>query len=575
MTINPIFLTDSYKLSHIRFESKGVQEIYSNFTPRFTKYFEAEYTDFDGNIVWFGLQYALKTIHDLWDQNFFKQDKATVIQQARRVLMPYIGMDNLKHFEALHDLGHLPIVVRSLPEGSLVTKGIPCFTIKNTDPNFQWLPNYLETILSAQLWKPMTVATVSRQFRLLSNEYALKTNGTTDGTEFQNHDFSFRGQSGWESSAINGAAFLLSSWGTDNIPALWALETYYNANIENEPIAFSVPAGEHSVTTLGITIKNSEDYAKGEEEFLKEIITEKFPSGIVSYVADSYDYWNVVTNIVPTLKQDILNRDGKLVIRGDSGDPVDIICGTFQSQGSFASEAEAIAAFEEEARDYFVDNADSEGYADSIGYEVIIDSKPANLIFNARIDCARVSMTDEKVYSFSGITKIDVEYVELTPEAKGTIQCLWETFGGTVNSEGYKVLDSHIGMIYGDGITHKRAKQIFKRLAQKGFSSINIVYGVGSYSLNVLSRDHLGSAVKATNAVVNGTSVPIYKAPKTDISKKSAKGLLQVVQQGSKFVLVDNVTVEEENQSVLTPVYLNGEFLNQTSLSEVRKLLWS
>ena len=253
--MNPILMTDSYKLSHIIFTSPGVKTIYSNFTPRFTHYLKARFSNFDGKIVWFGLQAALiQVLVEAWQNNFFEKDKEEVIQEAKDILGPYIGMKVFTHFEALHNLGYMPLEIKALKEGSLVEAGIPCFTITNTHEDFQWLPNYLESILTVQLWKIMTVATIGRLFKLNSEDFALKTTGSIAGTEFQNHDFSLRGHSGYESAGACGAAFLLSSSGTDNVPALQFIQSYYKEDIVNNPVAFSIPAGEHSVSTLGIQI---------------------------------------------------------------------------------------------------------------------------------------------------------------------------------------------------------------------------------------------------------------------------------------------------------------------------------
>ena len=253
--MNPILMTDSYKLSHILFTSPGVKTIYSNFTPRFTHYLKARFPNFDNKIVWFGLQAALvQVMVEAWQHNFFEKDKDTVIQEAKDILGPYIGMQDFSHFEKLHDLGYMPLEIKALKEGSLIEAGIPCFTITNTNEDFQWLPNYLESILTVQLWKIMTAATIGRLFKMNSEEFALKTTGSIAGTEFQNHDFSLRGHSGYESAGGCGAAFLLSSSGTDNVPALQFIRSYYKEDIANNPVAFSIPAGEHSVSTLGIQI---------------------------------------------------------------------------------------------------------------------------------------------------------------------------------------------------------------------------------------------------------------------------------------------------------------------------------
>lgn len=470
--INAIFLTDSYKLSHINFEVKGVSEIYSNATPRFFKYFKALYPNSDNKIVVFGIQYIIQRILiDAWNDGFFNQSKDKVIKQAKRLLSQYIGMENLSHFEKLHDLGYLPLELKSLAEGSLVTAGIPIFTIRSTHPDFEWLPNYLESILSTELWKPLTIANVGRQFRLLSNEYALLTTGSINGTEFQNHDFSLRGQSGWESASAIGVGFLLSSWGTDNVPAIWAAEEYYKANIDKEVVGLSVSAGEHSVTTLGITVMGGEDRQKGEKEYLSWLMRERFPKGILSYVADSYDYWNVVTQILPELKDQIMGREGKLVIRGDSGDPVEIIAGIptiIESQLK-----EAMQSYENDVfKPIFIDGVQRNIHELQDKY-VLLTEDGKCFRFEIEIDYYNSDCDSVRNICFSLGDCVS------THEAKGTIECLWDIFGGTINEKGYKVLDEHIGMIYGDGITMERAKDIFERLEAKGFASLNIVFGVG------------------------------------------------------------------------------------------------
>lgn len=535
--INPVFLTDSYKLSHKHFEVEGTSMIYANGTFRFDNYFKAKYPDFDHKIVWFGMQrFIIKILIDTWNKGFFSRPKEDVMKEIKRLLLPYIGMDKLKHFEDLYDIGYLPIEIKSLPEGCLVDIGIPVFTIKNTHPDFEWLSNYLETVISVEIWKPATVATVSRQFHLLSKEFAKKTVGGIDGIEFQNHDFSFRGQSGWESSAANGCAFLLNSWGTDNVPALCDAEYYYKADIEKEPLAFSVAASEHSVTTLGINSNDSEDLAVGEQSFLYDVLVNKFPKGIVSYVADSYDYWRTISDIIPSLKPQILARDGKLVIRPDSGDPVKVVCG------------------------YKYETNISEAFRLN---KLYFDGKT---LWNT-VEAGYDEIRDEWFgYVASNPITSDIN------EIKGSIEVLWDHFGGTITDKGYKLLDSHIGLIYGDGITYQRAKEIFTLLEEKGFASTNVVFGVGSYSLNLLSRDDLGFAIKATAAIVNDKFIPLCKDPKTDTSKKSAKGLLQVSYDADrkKYILNDNVSPEMEQNSCLETVFRDGALTKQVTFGEVR-----
>jgi len=191
-------------------------------------------------------------------------------------------------------------------------------TIENTCPEQFWLTNYLETLFSAEVWQPSTSATLSYQFRRILDRYALMTTGSTEGVQFQGHDFSMRGMEGVEPAAKSGMGHLLSFVGTDTIPAILAAERYYGADIEQELVGTSIPATEHSVMCA---------YGQDELASYRRLITEIYPTGMVSIVSDTWDLWKVLTQVLPQLRGDILRRDGRLVIRPDSGDPVKIICG--------------------------------------------------------------------------------------------------------------------------------------------------------------------------------------------------------------------------------------------------------
>lgn len=579
---NPLLYgTDSYKISHKQFETTGVKEIYSNFTPRFAKYLQELLGDaFDGKYVTFGIQWLLFRLHTMMKYGFFDKPKEVVIEEMRRVLGKYINQEDFSHFEALHDLGYLPVVIKTLDEGTVVPVGIPFLTIRNTLPEFEWLPNYLETLISTDLWKQLTVATIARAFKQISIDNALETMGSIEGIEWQNHDFSCRGQSGFESSAINGAAFLTSSCGTDNMASLWAAEKFYLSTNDEGLLAGSVSAGEHSVTTSGILTEqerhntslqvNTNDepigLAESEHLYAKGVLTEKFPGGIVAYVADSFDFWTFVSEIVPSLKNEILARDGKFVVRGDSGNPVDVITGLKDVD------------IEDVVARKFVDEIPLQKTFTVNGTVYIGLKKPKldgkyYLPFFELIRNGFIKEYDHTEY------QVTPEHVVVAAEEKGTIEVLWELFGGTITEKGYKLLDSHIGMIYGDGITVQRSQEIFKRLKAKGFASLNIVFGVGSYSLNMISRDHLGMAIKATNTIVDiwGLDVdkPIYKEPKTDSSKKSARGLMRVFKEDGEIKFADMQTREQEEQGLLTVTYKDGKFEKITTLFEIRERIWS
>lgn len=486
---NPLFAIDFYKIDHRRQYPASTTEVYSNFTPRYVKECHSLLPDFDNQVVVFGIQaFIMDYLMEDWALYFFECDKDTAIGVYKRLIEKALGIENFdcSHLEALHDLGYLPIRIKAIEEGMLVPIGVPVLTIINTHPDFFWLTNYLETIISASLWKPMTSATIAFEFKRLLTQYAVKTGANLDFVDYQAHDFSFRGMSGIGDASMSGAAHLTSFKGTDCVSAIELLGQYYMADLSGQVIGTSVAATEHSVMTCGGD--------KGEFDTIKRLITEIYPTGIVSIVCDSYDFWRTLTEYLPRLKGEIHAREGKVVIRPDSGDPCDIICGNY--------------------------------------------------------DCAYNS-----------------------PGYKGALQCLWDEFGGSVNDAGYKVLNPKIGLIYGDAITVERANLILEKMEQMGFCSSNIVFGIGSYTYQYVTRDTFGFAMKATSAVINGERVAIWKDPKTaDGSKKSARGLLAVWREedNSKFYLEDDASQEAENIGWLETVFQDGKLCKFTTLAKIR-----
>jgi nicotinamide phosphoribosyltransferase len=542
--MNPLFKTDSYKLSHKGFMTDGTEVIYSNMTPRSNKYLPVNKEDHDGKVVWYGLQRVLRKLVTEWNKNFFSRYRDDVIAETKMVFDAYLGKDSvpMDHFIELHNLGYLPIEIKALPEGSRVNSKVPFFTIQNTHPRFAWLTNYLETWLSAELWKPTTVATIIYEYRKLANTWALTTTGSIAGTEFQIHDFSYRGMSNTEDAAACGGAFLLSSCGTDNIPAIVDVKKYYDADLSSEFIGTSVPASEHSLASTGIAVNC-------ELETYRKWITQDYPTGIVSIISDTLDFFRVVIDFATELKDDILNRQpnelglAKVVFRPDSGCPVKILTGYFHDGINWDS-----VEYVHQRYDYLDIN--------KLPEVVFIQGKWYHLYqqLDGRVDACQV-MSEAEV--------------------KGAVQCLWEIFGGTTTEQGYKQLHERVGLIYGDSITLERAKQIFERLAHKGFASTNVVLGVGSYTCQYLTRDSAGMAVKATAAKVNGKWYELSKDPKTDDgTKKSAKGLLRVEKEGDDFVLYDQQTPEQEKQGELKTVFLNGNIMKVEYFQDIRDRLW-
>ena len=334
MKINPILACDFYKTGHFPMWPKGTEYVYSNFTPRSSK-LAPKHTDvFDDKVVFFGLQGFMQWfLIDTFNDEFFKQPKDKVITKYVNTMKKSLCLDTFdaSHIEALYDLGYLPIEIKALPEGSCVPMKVPMFTVKNTVAGFGWLVGYLEDMFSSETWKSCTTASTSRQYRLLLEKYAKETGSNMDFVQWQGHDFSLRGQSGVHDASASSAGHLLSFLGTDTVPAIEYLENYYGG--DQTFVGGSVPASEHSVMAANILTLSGADLSDAEYLTIKRLITEVYPSGVVSIVSDTFDFWNTISVIAPRLKEDILARKenaiglAKVVFRPDSGDPVDIVCG--------------------------------------------------------------------------------------------------------------------------------------------------------------------------------------------------------------------------------------------------------
>ena len=401
----------------------------------------------------------------------------------------YLGMNyDSSHFEELHNLGYLPIRIKSLPEGIETNPNVPHMTFINTVDGFAWLTLYLETIISSLAWKPSTSSTIALQYRRNLVEWVMKTDPNNAWLiDFLAHDFSARGLSPWDMLS-SGLGHATSFRGSDSIIVIPG-SRYFYGEPENEVAINSVNASEHSVSTTCI-------FTMGESEMIKYFM-DQFPDGILSIVSDTFDLWQLITKFLRENKEQIMSRNGKLVIRPDSGNPVDIICG-----------------------------------------------KDVDVLYE-----------DGSNHS----------------EWRGVIQLLWDIFGGTVNEQGYKVLDPHIGAIYGDSITLDRQIEIYERLAAKGFASTNIVLGVGSFTYQMNTRDTFGFAAKGAWFEANGQGYDIYKDPVTDDgTKKSLKGLICVTENHE---VLTQCTPEQESQGILHTIYEDGHFFNQVTLTQIRERL--
>lgn len=492
MTINPLLCLDYYKTTHAEMYPKGLTKMVSYFTPRMSR------LEGQNKLIMFGLQAFIKEyLIEYFNEYFFSRPKDEVLNEYSRVLDNTLGKGSydLNKIIDLYDLGYLPLEIRAIPEGSRVDIKVPMLEISNTHPNFVWLVNTIETMMSCTLWHTMLSANVGYNYRNIVNKYYDISVDDNVPRARALGDFSMRGQESVESATKSSAAFCLSFLNTATVPAIPWLERYYNCDCTKEPVAFGAISTEHSVMCSNYAIDGDE------VSFVRRLLTEIYPNHSFSMVSDSYDYWNLVDNILPQVKDEVLAHNGFISIRGDSGDPVQIVT--------------------------------------------------------------------------------------------ETVEHLWNIFGGTINTKGYKVLDPHVKAIYGDSITPQRCQVIYEILVQKGFACNNVSLGVGSFSMQCLegfdghditfkpyTRDTYGIAVKATYAEdKDGNPIMIFKNPKTDTGKfkKSQRGCCAVHFDGENFSYVDGLTFAEHDAdtlNVMQPVFRDGKMLIDYSLSDVRNNLW-
>lgn len=491
-----MYWADGYKVGHRLMLFPGTSRLYGTMIPRSLKRAHKSIN----KVLAFGYQLTARWLHDEWNDMFFKQPIEVAQQFGKDMSMYLMVSYKADHWEALHKLGYLPIRIKALPEGVETPANIPHMTFINTVDGFAWLTLYIETIISALAWKGATSATIALQYRRNLTKWLHKTNPENMWlVDYLAHDFSARGLDPFTMVA-SGLGHAASFRGSDTLPVIPAARHYYDEPM-NEVCINSVNASEHSVSTTWIA-------TLGEVEMLRKWM-EVFPTGFLSVVMDTMDLTRVVKptadGYLQMLKEEIMARDGRLVIRPDSAppglSPVDMICG---HDGSLSDR------------------------------------------------------------------ELEANYPEFYH--KGLIQCLWEIFGGTEvkGSDGkmYKVLDSHIGAIYGDSITLDIQEEMYERLAAKGFAISNIVLGVGSYTYQCVTRDTFGWAVKGGWFIADGVAHNIFKDPITDSGvKRSPKGMLCVKPD---MTLIQECDYDQEEAGILQIIYEDGKFYNQTTLTEIR-----
>ena len=481
---NPMLLIDFYKAVHAEMLPQGISKSVSYFTPRMSRVNRWD------KVVMFGLQGFIKTyLIDYFNDEFFGKSFDEAIGEYKRIMDAALGKDayKIEKIEKLHKLGYLPIEIISLPEGARVPMHAPMFGITNTHKDFAWLPQALESLISAESWHPMLAATVGYTYREIVNKYYDETCDDEISRARALGAFDFRGEECTESAIKAGAGWCLSFLNTATVPTIPYLEQNYNCDCTKEPVAFGSPSTEHSVMCSNYAVDGDEI------TLLRRLLKEIYPNTSFSAVIDSYDYWNIIENVLPQLKEEILAHNGCMLMRGDSGDCVEVV------------------------------------------------------------------------------TK--------------TVFKLWDEFGGTINSKGYKVLDPHVKAIYGDSITVQRCEEIYEILKNAGFACSNVALGVGSFSfqcieedgmLKPFTRDTFSSCIKATYCEINDEPYPIFKNPKDGGFKKSQKGCCIVRLENGEYTFKDEYTWKEasvcpENQ--LVTVFKDGKMVKEQSLQEIRNLL--
>lgn len=310
-----ILKTDAYKLHHREQYPKGTEAVYSNLSVRKFKYFEENYGE-TKNIIVVGVEYIMEQLFKEWDDNFFKLSWEEIEAEINEFTQ-YSDIDikkNMKDYKKLHNFGKLPIQYKYVEDGEKVKEYTPILMYWNTEKDFYWLVNYIETWLSNEYWALLTSANISYKFYLLAKEYSWKTCDDNSHIPYQFHDFSQRGINTTEGAIKTGLGHLTFFRGSDNLPAIMEFGRNHTQKL---PIVYgtSIPATEHSVMCAG--------GRKNELETFERLL-ELYPNGTLSIVSDTWDIYNVCNNILPKLKDKILVRDGKLMIRPDSGDPVKI-----------------------------------------------------------------------------------------------------------------------------------------------------------------------------------------------------------------------------------------------------------
>jgi nicotinamide phosphoribosyltransferase len=457
---NLILNTDSYKFSHwLQYQSGATNQF---------SYIESRGGDHPATLV-FGLQIFLK---EYLTTPITQSD----IDEAELFVNEHIGPGIFNRAGWEHILkkynGFMPVRICAVPEGSVVPTHNILVSVELTDEaekdgNLVWLVSYLETALLRAVWYPTTVATNSYAMKQTIKKY-LEMTGDPSQIYFKLQDFGARGVETFESAGAGGCAHQVNFKGSDTVTGVLFARKYYNTS---EMTAFSIPAAEHSTMT-------SWGGREGEVKAMENMV-DKFskPGSLYAVVSDSYDIYNaIIQHWGTTLRSKVLHSGGTLVVRPDSGDPVEVT-----------------------------------------------------------LRC---------------------------------VELLAEKFGVAINQKGYKVLNPHIRLIQGDGIDGDMIEKILANFQRHGYSADNIAFGSGGGLLQKVDRDTQKFAMKCSSMKVDGVWIDVFKDPITDKVKKSKKGRMTLIKDGTEYYTLPEKSAGER---ALIPVFENGKILKEYTFTEVRK----
>ena len=588
---NPLLMIDFYKAVHSeQYPHETLEDgtkvpmsmIYSPYTPRMSRLWDTDKVTYFG-----GQMFAKSYLIDTFNMYFFNHSEEEVVREYDRVLHYTLGPGtyNPEKIRKLHRLGYLPIAMYAVPEGTRTAIGVPQSVFVNTHPDFAWLTNTLETAYSCFMWHIQISAEVGRRYRKIVQKYKDMTCDEDVRVARLLGDFSMRGQHSPESAIKSSMGWLLSFLNTATVPSIMAMEEFYNCDIAKEEVGFGAISTEHSVMCSNFAVDGDEI------THIKRLLTEVYPTASFSMVSDSYDYWNLITNILPQCKKEIEEHQGYLAIRGDSGDPVEVIAGKKIEWYDPYDDEEAELMWNDSEftynwlSDYAFDHYfkdDTTVYIQWMGVLRAIDIHPVYITERGGWTGADYENISEYEFAWSEI--------EPTPEIMGTVWALDQIFGHTLNSKGYKVLPPYIKAIYGDSITPQRCEEIYSRLQNQGYAINNVSLGVGSFSFMCLetvdadgnsnfkpyTRDTFGIAIKATyGELSDGTPINIFKNPKALSWKKSQKGCVKVAADGQSYT--DEHTFSEAHggaDNLLELVFVDGTIVKEQTLAEIRNRLY-